>query len=184
MEDNEIIALYMERNTDAILNTNDKYGSRLGNLAENILNSKEDAAECVNDTLFNAWNSIPPDRPQYLFAYLAKICRNLALNRLDWNNAKKRKAVIVELTNEMESCITDMRHNESETSEELGKLLNKFIKSLPEEKKHIFLRRYWYADSCRDIAVYCGCSESKVKVTLHRIRNELRKFLKREGIDI
>ena len=107
MEDEEIIALYFARNTEAIKYTSDKYAGRLKALAERPLGSKEDAEECVNDTLFNAWNSIPPNKPDFLSAYLSKICRNLALNRIDWNTAKKRNAVVVELTEEMEKCIPD-----------------------------------------------------------------------------
>ncbi len=184
MEDQEIIALYIERNTDAIRNTNEKYGNKLGYLAERILSSKEDAAECVNDTLFHAWNSIPSDKPEYLYAYLAKICRNLSLNRLDWRKAQKRDAVVVELTKELENCIYDERSVHSETPDEITESINTFLRGLTPEKRNMFLRRYWYADSCREIAERFHCSEGKVKVTLHRIRKELKKFLLKGGIKI
>ena len=107
MEDMQIITLFLARNEDAIRHTDDTYGRRLYHLADGILRSGQDAEESVSDTYLKAWNTIPPRRPQHLFAYLAKICRNFSLDRLDWKNAVKRKAEVVSLTQEMELCIPD-----------------------------------------------------------------------------
>ena len=92
MNDEQIIQLFFTRNEDAIRQTDDRYGAKLTRLSENIVGSREDAQECVNDTYFKAWDTIPPTKPVHFFAYLAKICRHFAFDRLDWNNAAKRKA--------------------------------------------------------------------------------------------
>lgn len=183
MEDEEIIALYFARNTEAVKYTSDKYAGKLKALAERLLGSKEDAEECVNDTLFNAWNSIPPNKPEFLCAYLSKICRNLALNRIDWNTAKKRNAVVVELTGEMENCIPGTGPMDNRTGE-LKDILNAFLRDLSREKRNMFIRRYYFADSYKELAERFGCSESKARVVLFRIKNELKKLLKEEGIDV
>lgn len=107
MEDAQIIALYWARNEDAIKETDAAYGRRLNTLARNILQSREDAEESVNDTYLRTWQSIPPQRPRYFFAFLATICRRRSLDRLDWSGAAKRKAEVVALTEEMENCIPD-----------------------------------------------------------------------------
>lgn len=138
----------------------------------------------MSDTYMKAWETIPPQRPNYLFAYLAKICRNCALGRLEWLSAGKRNAEIVELTREMELCIPDMAHQRKLEGEELGRLLNVFLDSLSRDSRLIFLRRYWYADSVQDIAFRYAISESKVKTQLHRTRNKLRIFLAKEGITV
>ena len=107
MDDNKIVELYFARNEDAIRHTQDAYGRRLFALAENIVRNDQDAQECENDTYFTAWDTIPPQYPTYFFGYLAKICRNFALGRLDWNTAAKRNAPVVSLIQEMEYCIPD-----------------------------------------------------------------------------
>lgn len=183
MEDSKIVELYFERNTEAINQTSIKYGNRLIRLAEKMLGSREDAVECLNDTLLNAWNGIPPNRPKYLFGYLAKICRNIALNRIDWKNAEKRKAEIVELTEELAWCIPAYK-DLAKSHEDLGLVLSEFLKELPYEKRMMFVRRYWYADSVKEIARMCKCSQSKVKTTLFRVREQLREYLEKEGIYI
>ena len=184
MEDKDIIALYFARDAEATKYTYEKYGDKLKRQAERILASREDAEECVNDTLLNAWNAIPPNKPIYLWAYLAQICRNLALNRLDRNKAKKRSAVMVELTKEMEACIPDNRTAEQMAQKELTRLLNIYLKGLQEEKRNIFLRRYWYGDSYKELAKRFGCSEGKIKIILYRIRTDLKKYLQEEGVEV
>ncbi len=184
MEDDEIICLFWERDELAIKHTEVKYGGKLSHLAMKILNSREDAAECVNDTLLKTWNTIPPQKPTYFFAYIAKICRSISLGMIDWKNAKKRNAKIVELTSEMQSCIPDPLSNVDHKveSKEIGRLLNIFLSGLTQEKRLIFMRRYWYTDSVHSISQRYGVSESKVKTTLFRTRNELAIFLRKEGI--
>lgn len=177
MEDHEIVCLYWERDQEAVRRSQAKYGEPLRRLACRILHSKEDAEECVSDTWLKAWQTIPPQRPEHLDAYLFKICRRLALGKLDWNHAQKRGAQIVELTAEMEQCIPAPTDSGTLEAEELGKLIGDFLKALPEEQRLIFLRRYWYADPVKEIARRYRIGESKVKTTLHRTRKKLKAYL-------
>ena len=184
MEDEKIIQLYWDRDQAAIGETQTKYGPRLYQLSHGILSDRRDAEESVNDTYLAAWNAIPPKRPVYLFAFLAKICRYISFGRLDWNNAKKRSAQVVALTEELESCIPDPASEDEVSYQELGKLLDRFLASLPREKRMLFLRRYWFGDSIQTIASRCGMGESAVKVSLFRTRNKLKAFLRKEGIGL
>lgn len=184
MEDGQIIELFFQRDEEAIRQTEAAHGHKLFSLSYGILLSREDAQECVSDTYLKAWDTIPPTRPTYLYAYLAKICRFLCFGRLDWRNAAKRKAEIVELTAEMELCIPDLSRERQLESQQLGDLLNEFLGTLPEESRRIFMRRYWYADSIGEIAQRYGLSESKVKTRLFRTRNALRGFLEKEGYSL
>ena len=181
MEDEQIIELYFRRDQDAIVQTELAHGAKLNTLAHRILMNHEDAQECVSDTYMKAWETIPPTRPAYLYAYLAKICRFLCFGRLDWNNAAKRKAEIVELSAEMELCIPDLSQQRQMEAQALGELINEFLGTLNEESRRIFLRRYWFADSIGEIAQRFGLSESKVKTRLFRARKELCGFLQKEG---
>ncbi len=124
---------------------------------------------------------MPPNKPKYLFAYLAKICRFISMDKLDWKNAKKRSATIIELTDEMELCIPNPKDDESLDNEELRILFNKFLDGLKKESRLVFIRRYWFADSVREISQIYKISESKVKTSLHRTRNKLRAYLENEG---
>lgn len=182
MEDAKILDLYFARDEDAIRETDTAYGKRLHTLAKNILQSREDAEESVNDTYAEVWKSIPPRRPKYFFAFLASICRHLSLNRVDWKQAAKRRAQVVPLTEEMENCIPDAVHERQMEAKELGRLLDLFLESLPKDSRLIFLRRYWYVDSVPEIAARYGMTESKVKMQLSRTKEKLRLFLEQEGI--
>lgn len=182
MEDADIIDLYFARNEDAIRQTDISYGRRLNILAQRMLHSREDAEESVSDTYLKAWNTIPPRRPQHLFAYLAKICRNFSLDRLDWKNAAKRKAEVVSLTQEMELCIPDTQRERQRDGKELGMLLDAFLRTLTPENRVVFLRRYWYVDTIAEIAVRYGLSESAVQMRLSRTRAKLCTYLEKEGI--
>lgn len=184
LEDAQIIQHFWERDQTALHETEQKYNAQLQRLAMRILGNHEDAQECVNDTYLQAWRTIPPQRPEHLFAYLAKLCRFNAFGKLDWQNAKKRKAEIVELTAEMECCIPNTGEAQRLEDAEIGRLLNSFLKKLPKESRLIFLRRYWYADSILEIAQRYGISESKVKTNLFRTRNKLRTYLESEGISL
>ena len=179
MEDNEILMLLWERKEDALLELEQKYGSRLKTLASGMV-SEEDAKECINDTYLAVWNSIPPNRPEFLFAYMAKICRNQALNKEKWNQAIKRCAVMVELSTELEQCIPNTIVAKDET--ELHDALIRFLKSLSEEKRKLFLRRYWYGESVKELAKSFGYRESKIKSMLFRLRKQLWKELKKENV--
>lgn len=184
MTDEQIIGLYWNRNEDAIRQTDAVYGRRLYVLSDRILRSGQDAEESVSDTYMRAWETIPPLRPNYFFAYLAKLCRNFSLMRLEWNTAAKRSADVVSLTQEMEACIPDRSHERKLEGEELGRLLNRFLEGLSLDSRLIFLRRYWYLDSIREIAAKYGITESKVKTQLHRTRKKLKQYLEGEGITV
>ena len=184
MEDAKIIALFWERNEQAVKETDTAYGGKLYSLSNRILNNREDAEESVSDTYMEAWNSIPPKRPTYFYAFLAAICRNLSLNRLDWRMAAKRNAEVVALTQEMESCIPDRRQESEVDRRELRRVLENFLESLSKESRLIFLRRYLYVDTVAEIAQRYGISESKVKTQLHRSRQKLRTCLEKEGITL
>ena len=182
MTDSQIIALFWERNEDAIQETDAVYGRKLYAISDKILHSNQDAEESVSDTYMRAWDTIPPQRPSYFFAYLAKICRNCALSRLQWNSAAKRNAEVVSLTQEMENCIPDRSYERKLEGEEIGRVLNAFLDSISLESRLIFMRRYWYTDSITEIAARYSISEGKVKTQLHRTRNKLQLFLAKEGI--
>ena len=149
-----------------------------------MLHSREDAEESVSDTYFAAWESIPPHRPSFFFAFLAAICRNLSLNKLDWKLAAKRRAEVVTLTEEMETCIPDSGYERTVTGKEIGNAMDAFLEGLPKDSRLIFLRRYWYADSIAEIARRYGMTESKVKMQLVRTKEKLRIFLEKEEIGV
>ncbi len=185
MEDKAIIALFWERSQQAIAETADKYGKRLQHLSMNILHNHEDAQECVNDTYHAAWNTLPPEKPDFFFAYLARLTRNFSFDRYDYNHAKKRTATIVELSQELEHCIPAPNELEKKTeSEEIGTAISTFLKNQPAQMRRVFIQRYWYAQSIQDIAGDCGISESKVKSMLFRMRGKLKIHLEQEGIII
>lgn len=184
MEDSRIIELYFARNEDAIRHTDATYGRRLFALADNIVRNDQDAEESVSDTYMKAWNSIPPQRPRHFFAYLATICRRFALDRLDWRSAAKRKAEVVSLTQEMESCIPDSAAEAEIDRRELGRTIDTFLRTLTPDNRMVFLRRYWYMDTVAEIAVRYGISESAVTMRLNRTRSRLRTYLEKEGIQV
>ena len=184
MTDSQIIALFWERNEDAIRETDAVYGRKLYAISDKILRSEQDAEESVSDTYMRAWETIPPKKPDYFFAYLAKICRNCSLSRLQWNSAAKRNADVISLTQEMENCIPDRAYERKPDGEEIGRVLNVFLDSISLESRLIFMRRYWYADSILEIAARYNISQSKVKTQLHRTRSKLQLFLEKEGIRV
>ncbi|MDO5400877.1 MAG: sigma-70 family RNA polymerase sigma factor [Eubacteriales bacterium] len=182
MDDSQIIELFLARNEDAIFHTQQSYGRRLFSLADSIVKNREDAEESVNDTYWRAWDTIPPQRPQHFFAYLARICRNFSLDRLDWKNAAKRRAEVVSMTQEMEQCIPDASRDRELERRELGMVLDAFLRSLSRENRLVFLRRYWYVDTIAEIAARYGLSESAVQMRLHRTKAKLSDYLEKEGI--
>lgn len=184
MDDSKIIELFFARNEDAIKHTDDTYGRRLFRLADNIVHNDQDAEESVNDTYMKAWDTIPPQRPEHFFAYIAKICRNFALKRIDWQKAKKRNAEVVSLTQEMENCIPDTYRDREADERELGRILDAFLRTLTPENQMVFLRRYWYVDTIAEIAVRYGISESAVQMRLNRTRSKLAMYLAKEGIKV
>ena len=184
MEDSRILELFFARNEDAIKHTDETYGRRLHHLADKIVQNDQDAEESVSDTYLKAWDTIPPHRPQYFFAYIARICRNFALDKLDWKNAAKRKADIVSLTQEMEACVPDAQWDRTLEGKELGMILDSFLRTLSAQNRMIFMRRYWYADAVTEIAARYGISESAVRMRLNRTRDKLAIYLKQEGVHL
>ncbi len=186
MEDVKIIELYFERNEDAILYTSEKYGRRLFNISKGIVQDNETAEECENDTYSAAWNCIPPKEPkEHFFAFLAKIIRNISINFCRKQHTLKRSAYICELSSEMEECIPAPDNCQCRIDDiAFAEAINGFLSTLSSEKRSMFLRRYWYLDSVSDIAENFGFTESKVKSSLYRIREELRKYLIKEGYSL
>lgn len=186
MEDNKIVELYLQRDESAIKETKDKYERYCAYIANNILNSERDTEECLNDTYLMTWNSIPPNKPRSLRAYVGKIARNIAINRYNSIKAKKRNDGIEIVLDELNEVLDDVESDGRSLTDELTLkyALNIFVGSLKQETREIFVRRYWYLSSIKEISRDYGISESKIKVTLFRTRELLRDYLKKEGIVI
>ena len=186
MEDEDIVRMYWERNERAVAETSAKYGRYCTKIAMNILNNREDAEESVNDAYMNAWNSIPPHKPDMLSTFLGKIVRNLSFNKYKHIHSVKRGgneiALILdelgEIVSDEEAVIDNVLRNE------LIKAINEFILALSEEKRYMFSRRYWYSDNIKDIAAQLGRTENNISVELSRIRNKLREYLAERGYDL
>lgn len=186
LEDNAIVELYLRRDESAVARTAEKFGARLRALAQGIVDDRQTAEECENDTYLQAWNAIPPHEPrEYLYAFLARITRHAALNCCRQRSRLKRSAVICQLSDELEQCIPAPDDAACRLEEaELCAAINGFLAKLVEEKRNIFLRRYWYLDSISAISRRFGLSESKVKTTLYRCRGQLREYLEQEGYSL
>ena len=183
MEDYEIIELYFARNEQAIAETDAKYGRKLNGIAYNVTKNHEDAEECVNDTYNAVWNSIPPAKPMHFFAYLARIARNLALDIYDKMHAEKRSGTVVELTDELLCCIPSADEFEKRSDcAAITEVINRFLAGSTADMRKVFVRRYFYMDSVKDIAKGYSMSESKVKSILFRMRAGLAKELKEAQI--
>lgn len=186
VEDKQIIDLYWAHSETAISETASKYGRYCHSIAFNILHSHEDSEECVNDTFFNAWKAIPPQRPNKFSAFLGTITRHLSLNKWEQYNAEKRGCGQVPLVlEELTDCIPASENVEQVADDlALTELLNRFLGTLSTDSRKIFMRRYWYMNSIKEIAKGYSMSESKVKMSLLRSRNELKQLLEKEGFDL
>jgi len=184
VQDDKIIALYWERDEQAITETQNKYGAYLLSIAFQILSNREDAKECENDTYLAAWGTMPPQKPNRLSAFLGKITRNLSLKKLRGRLAAKRSGNEALLSlDELADCIPDAHSfQESLEAEELASLLSTFLRGLPETERNVFVCRYWYCDSIAQIAQQFGFGESKVKMMLKRTRQKLSDYLQKEGV--
>ena len=184
MNDQQIIDLYWQRDTAAIHEASKKYGAYCFSIANNILDSKEDSEECVNDTWLKTWNAIPPKRPAILQMFLAKITRNLSLDRFLARTAQKRGGGEISLVlDELAECTPSSSDVAGEYErKELGQFIRKYINSLPERDRNVFLRRYFFADPIADIAIRYGLSENNVMVILSRTRKKLKNRLQKEGL--
>lgn len=184
MDDLEIIELYFCRDEKALTETARKYGNYCYTVAFSVLNSMEDSKETVNDTYLELWNTIPPERPTVLSAFIGKITRRLAIGRWRKNTAVKRGGGEFEATlDELSECISDNANVEKIVE---GKLvvstINEFLKKLPDTERNVFICRYWYADSVKSVAKQFGFSESKVKSMLMRTRTKLKQKLAEEEL--
>lgn len=178
MDDREILILLNERNEEAVSAMTERYGGLCRSLIGNILRDERDIEECLNSVFMRLWSSIPPAQPENLTAYTAKTARNEALMRLRTN--KRGSAEIPTPAEELTGCLPPP--DGEVIAKELTERINCFLKELPSEKRKIFVRRYWFFDPIRDISRRLGISESKVKSTLFRLRNELKEYLGKEGL--
>lgn len=182
MEDQQIIDLYFARSETAIAETERKYGNYCRSIAGNILHDGSDSEECVSDTWLRAWEAMPPQRPTRLGAFLGRITRNLALDRWRARNSRSRGGGAV--SEELDECLTTGDPTEAMTDRVvLTQVLDRFLAELPEKKRKLFLRRYWYFSSVEELSRDFGMSRSNVKMTLLRLRRELKELLIREGIE-
>ena len=186
MEDHKIIDLYWQRSEQAITESSNKYGPYCRTISYNILHNNEDVHECVNDTWFAAWRSIPPERPNILSAFFGKITRNLSVNRYKQNTAKKRGYGQVDLAlSELDECIPSAWSVEEVINQkELIRAIDTFLFDQSQERRIIFVRRYWYLSPIDEIAEDFSMSRSKVTSLLFRMRNELKLHLEKEGIHV
>ena len=174
----KIIELFFERSEQAVRELDNKYGKVCHNLSYNIVNNRQDAEECVNDAYLGAWNAIPPVRPNPLLSYILKIVRNISLKIYWRNGAAKRNSHYTIALQEIETCIADQKTVEDEIeARELARIIENFLDTLTLENRIIFMRRYWFFDSYKDIAKFVGLSEKNISVRLSRIRKKMKKYL-------
>lgn len=185
MEDAELIELFWERNEAAIRETAAKYGGLCFRIARNILASREDCEECVNDTYLGVWNAIPTQRPARFPAFIGRITRNLALKRYEYNTAAKRDPAAAGPFEELAECVCGRESVETEAEKRRTEAaINAFLGGLDKDKRDVFLCRYWFFESIDSICVRTSFSESKVKSMLFHTRKKLRAYLEKEGIDL
>ena len=182
MDDSQIVSLYWQRNEEAIDRTEKKYGQYLTTIAYNILSDREDSQESVNDTYLAAWDSMPPHKPQVLSAYLGKLTRRISIDLLRKRTSQKRNGGEYALSlEELSECIGSNTAEETVDVQALSTAIAAFLRTASPEARNVFLCRYYYLDPVKKIAGYCGISESKVKILLHRTRQELWDYLQKEG---
>lgn len=182
MDDKQILNLYFERSEQAISETAVKYGNYCYYIAFSILRNVEDAEECVNEAYMKLWSLIPPNEPQNLKTYLGKLVRNLSLKLYEKQNAKKRCSDNSKVCiDELDLCVQAQNVTDEIV---IRQILDKFLLSLSDEMRNVFIRRYWYMNTVEEIAKGYRISESKVTVLLFRARKKLRALLEKEGINL
>ena len=185
MEDAQIVALFLQRDENAISQIKEQYGTRLRHISMHIVGDSQTAEECENDTYLQAWNTIPPNRPDPLKPYVGMISRQLSLDRYEEYHAQKRGGQVALVLDELAECIPDNNHQEDiGESIALRDALNRFVWSLSHKAQKVFVRRYWYSSSISEIAEEYGMKESSVTVLLLRTRKKLKAFLQKEGFDV
>ncbi len=184
LDDAEILELYVGRSEEAVSRTAEKYGKYCHTIAYNILVNNEESDECVNDTYFRAWKAIPPHMPQRLSTFLGKITRNLALNIYQKRKAAKRGTGQIESAlSELKECVDMNSDVERESDRRLiTEAVNRFLSYQKKEKCDIFMQRYWYLMSIKQISLQSGIKENQIKSVLFRMRAELKEYLKKEDL--
>ena len=184
MDDEEILALYRQRQNAALEETAMKYGRLCFSVADHILQNPEDSEECVNDTWLHAWNAIPPEKPRVFSAWLSRVTRNLAISRLREASAVKRGGKEIPLVlEELSECIPGgLEPQHLLEQRELAEAVNRFLKGLNLEERNVFVARYFYAASHAELSSRTGWSVGKTKTRLRRTRLKLLSFLKEEGL--
>lgn len=178
IDDEKIIEMFFERSEQGLRELDNKYGKICHNLSYNIVSNRQDAEECVNDAYLGAWNAIPPAQPNPLLAYLCKIVRNISLKIYYRKEAAKRSSHYTIAMEEIEACIADPNTVEAEIeARELARIIESFLDTLTVENRVIFMRRYWFSDSCKDIAEFVGLTEKNISVRLTRIRQKMKEYL-------
>lgn len=185
MEDSEIIGLYFRRDETAITETAAKYGAFCHSIALNILSIDADAEECVNDTYLRTWNSIPPQKPDKLGAWLGRVVRNIAYDLWKKNHRQKRYAGMEQLLNELEDCIPSPATVEREIEEqELSEVINAWLASLSKKDRILFVRRYWNGEEVNVLAQKTGISSTNMAKRMYRLRQNLKSTLEKEGYSL
>lgn len=183
MEDAQLIAMFYQRSEQAIAGLKERYGSLCLSVARRILPDARDAEECLSDVLLKIWNSIPPEQPECLPAYLSRITRNAALDRYSYNHAEKRSTALTNAFEELEYSLAASFDVEQQIQEQdFRRFINEFLLGLKKENRIFFVRRYWYGESITEIANAFRISEEKVKSSLFRTRNRLKSALEKEGL--
>ena len=183
LNDTEIVQLFFARSEEGIAQSERKYGALCRSVIRRILPDERDAEECLNDVWGRVWDAIPPERPRVLGSFLARIARNLALDRYTYNRAEKRSTSLTEAFEELEPWLPDADDAQSAAeANEFRDWMRRFLNAQTRENRVFFVRRYWYGESVSEIARATGASEEKVKSSLFRTRNRLRETMKKEGI--
>lgn len=183
MDDSRIIDLFFERSEQAVAELERAHGGAVWKTASNILSSRQDVEECVNDTYLAVWNTVPPKRPIPLISYVCRIARNMSVNRAYANTAAKRNASYDLALDELEECIPSGFDLQSEfEARELTEAIDRFLAVLPPDDRKLFVRRYWYSCSVAELAAIEHSTQNRVSVRLFRLREKLRKSLMKEGL--
>lgn len=183
MDDAQIIEIFFRRDPAAIDAVQQRYGKRCLAAACHILPDSRDAEECVSDVWLRLWNAIPPERTRSLAAYIATVTRRVALDKCDYNKAAQRRSDLTLAFDELEGCLSGPDEAQAAVErQDFGRVLNDFLRTLTRQSRTFFVRRYWYGESIREIAESCGAGEERIKSSLFRTRQRLRKTLEKEGM--
>ncbi|MBO4289682.1 MAG: sigma-70 family RNA polymerase sigma factor [Lachnospiraceae bacterium] len=185
MEDQKIVELFFARSEDALTEVSVKYGGLIKKIAMNVLNNSADAEECANDTYMALWENIPPQRPQSMIGYICRLARNISVNRYRYNSAEKRNSSYEVALEEVDQFLSGQDSVEDALeARELTAVIEEFLKGLPKVDRVLFVSRYYFSESYRDIAEKTGLTEKNVSVRLTRIRAKLKDHLHKREIRI